>query len=87
MKTLTATDVSRNFSHVLDDVIFRGEEITITRNKRAIAKLVPGTPHLTAIEALADVYSTIDPGDGKEWIEDIESLNKSMDEERKDPWG
>lgn len=37
-KTMTATEVARNFSDVLDAVV-AGDEITITRGKRPIAVL------------------------------------------------
>ena len=60
MKTLSATDVARRFSHVLDEVAFGGQEVTITRNKQPVARLIPGVPQMTAIEALADIYRTID---------------------------
>lgn len=39
-KTLTATEVARNFSNVLDSVE-RGDEVSITRGKRVIATLSP----------------------------------------------
>ncbi len=86
MKTLTATNVSRNFSRVLDEVTHRGEEITITRNKQPVAKLVPGVPRMSALEALSDIYQTIDPDEGREWIEDIGEMNDLLSDGIKDPW-
>lgn len=40
VKSITATEASRNFSEVLDQVE-AGEEIVITRGKKEIARLVP----------------------------------------------
>jgi len=40
MKELSATEVSRNFSEILD-LVEAGEEIVITRGKKEIAKIVP----------------------------------------------
>ena len=56
MKILTATEISRNFSRVLDELKHEGEEIVIMRGKRPVARMVPGAPHLNALDALADLY-------------------------------
>ena len=37
MKTLTATEVARNFSAVMDGVEAKQEEVVLMRNQRAIA--------------------------------------------------
>lgn len=44
MKTVSAGEAKGQFSTLLNDVE-RGEEVTITRHGRPVAKLVPARPH------------------------------------------
>ena len=37
----------------------QGEEIILIRNKHKIARITPDFPHLTAIEAMSDLYRTL----------------------------
>jgi len=60
MKTLTVTEVARNFSAVLDDVERDQKEVLLVRNHRRIARLVPEPPAQTALEVLGDLYRTLD---------------------------
>lgn len=60
MKTLTVTEVARNFSAVMDGVEAEQEEIMLVRNHRPIARLVPEPPAQTALEVLGDLYRTLD---------------------------
>ena len=86
MKTLTATVVARSFSRLLDSLERGGEEIVVTRNKHPVARLVPGAPHMTAIEALGDLYGTLDDKEGETWLEDIRSGGRLRVAEVRDPW-
>ncbi len=86
MKTLTATEVSRNFSRVLDELERGGEEIVIVRGRHPVAKMVPGAPRLTAIEALGDLYRTLDDADGRAWLEDMRGADRPLRHEARDPW-
>ncbi len=60
MKTLTVTEVARNFSAVMDGVESRQEEIVLVRNHKPIACLVPEPPARNAMEVLGDLYCTRD---------------------------
>ena len=60
MKTLTVTEVARNFSAVMDGIESEQEEIVLVRNHRAIARLVPEPPAQNALEVLGDLYRTLD---------------------------
>jgi antitoxin (DNA-binding transcriptional repressor) of toxin-antitoxin stability system len=60
MKTLSVTDVARNFSAVLDRVESRQEEIVLIRNRRPVARLVPEPAQQTALEVFGDLYRTLD---------------------------
>jgi antitoxin (DNA-binding transcriptional repressor) of toxin-antitoxin stability system len=60
MKTLTVTEVARNFSAVIDGVERDQEEIVLKRNQKTIARLVPESPAQNALEVLGDLYRTLD---------------------------
>ncbi|MBN2715988.1 MAG: type II toxin-antitoxin system Phd/YefM family antitoxin [Deltaproteobacteria bacterium] len=84
MKSITVTEFSRKIRKVLDMVEYRGEEVVLVRNKHNIAKIVPGAPHLTAMEAMADLYRTLPDDAGETWESDSRISNSS--EEVRDPW-
>ena len=60
MKILTVTEVARNFSAVLDRVEREQKEVVLLRNRRRIARLIPEPPAQNALEALGDLYRTLD---------------------------
>ncbi len=48
MTTITARDASRGFSALLDRVEHDGEEYTVVRDGRVIARIVPAAPRTVA---------------------------------------
>lgn len=60
MRTLSVTEVARNFSAVLDSLERDQEEIVLVRNGRQIARLVPEAPRQDALEVFGDLYRTLD---------------------------
>lgn len=61
-RIVTATEAKATILALLDDV-GRGEEVTITKRGRAVARLVPaGGPH-TLKEMFAGIAITADPDD------------------------
>lgn len=89
MKTLSVTEVARNFSAVLDRVERGQEEIVLVRNRRQVARLIPEPPAQTALEVLGDLYRTLDEGTADALAAAIGSAKKgrrgTLDELR-DPW-
>ena len=89
MKTLTVTEVARNFSAVLDGVERKQEEVVLVRNRRQIARLVPEPPARNALEVLGDLYRTLDEGTAAALAAAIGGPKKgrrgTLDELR-DPW-
>ena len=89
MKTLSVTEVARNFSAVLDDVEREQEEVVLVRNRRQIARLIPEPPALTALEVLGDLYRTLDEGTANALTAALGGARKvrrgTLDELR-DPW-
>jgi prevent-host-death family protein len=60
VKTLSVTEVARNFSAVVDTVERDQEEIVLVRNRRHVARLVPEAPRQDALEVFGDLYRTLD---------------------------
>ena len=85
MGVMTATEFAKNIKKALDRLEFCHEEIIIVRNNHNIARLIPGSPHMTALEAMADLYRTLPPEAGEGWGEDGRMAGL-LSEEMKDPW-
>lgn len=86
MKILTATEVSRNFSRVLDE-LERGEgEIIVMRGKHPVARMIPGSRRLTALETLADLYHILHDAEGEAWLRDTAKADRPAGKEMRDPW-
>jgi len=71
MKAMTVTEVARNFRAVMDAVESEEEEIVVIRNHKPIARLVPESPEMTAIEVLGDLYKMLDDGTAEALTEAI----------------
>lgn len=70
MRTITTTELARNLHRILDSVEFRGEKVTVVRNKRATARILPVAPRMTALEAMSDLYRTLPESAAAGWLED-----------------
>jgi prevent-host-death family protein len=81
MKQLSATDASRRFSEVLDDVERDGESYVVVRHGRAVATIGP-TSGGTG-KALKEVLRANRPDDA--WAGELRGLREGMDPVT-DPW-
>ena len=89
MKTLSVTEVARNFSAVLDGVEREQEEVVLVRNRRQIARLIPEPPAQSALEVLGDLYRTLDEGTANALITAIGGAKKGRRGklgQLRDPW-
>ena len=80
MRTLSVTEVARNFSAVLDAVERDQEEILLVRNQRHVARLVPEAPRQDALAVFGDLYRTLDD-------ETADALSAALTSQRKRPRG
>ena len=90
MKTLTVTEVARNFSAVMDGVERDQEEIILIRNQKAIARLVPESSAQNAVEVLGDLYRTLDDKTADALVKAINRANKGKGKTLnalRNPWG
>ncbi|MGO9501596.1 MAG: type II toxin-antitoxin system Phd/YefM family antitoxin [Streptosporangiaceae bacterium] len=81
MRTMTATEASRNFSDLLD-AIERGETVTITRGHHAVAEIMPARRHTGA--GLRTALERIPPPDDR-FAADIAAALALISSEG-DPW-
>lgn len=86
MRTVTATEAARNFSRMLDLLEHESEEIVVLRNNQPVAKLVPGAPRMTALEALGDLYRTLPDAEGGAWLDDASRMDRRLRKQVRDPW-
>ena len=89
MKTLSVTEVARNFSAVLDSVEREQEEIILVRNRRHVARLVPEAAHQDAMAVFGDLFRTLDDKTADSLTAAIHSRRKSRRgrlSELKNPW-
>jgi antitoxin (DNA-binding transcriptional repressor) of toxin-antitoxin stability system len=89
VKTLSVTDVARNFSAVLDALERDQEEIVLVRNQRHIARLIPEAPHQDALNVFGNLYRTLDDETANALSAAIASQRKSRRgrvAELRDPW-
>ena len=86
MKTLTATALARNISRVLDRIEHESDEVVIVRHRHPIARLIPGAPVMTALEALGDLYRTLPDDEGAHWLRDSRRRGGKLSTETRDPW-
>lgn len=89
MKVISATELARNLSQVLNKLASKGEEIIVERNHRQVARIVPGRSHQTALEAMSDLYRTLPESAAASWLEDgrAQPVNDQSVTSVRDPWG
>jgi prevent-host-death family protein len=86
MRTVTATELARNFRAMLDKVEFKHEELIVVRNNHEVARIIPGLARMTALEAMADLYRTLPEDAAKGWLEDSRKTGAGLKDEVRDPW-
>lgn len=89
MKTITATELARNINSILDHLEVEHEEIVIEREQRQVARLLPGPEHLTAIDAMSDLYRILPEDTASTWEADSRAANlrnRRLPKGVRDPW-
>ena len=88
MRRITATELARNTREVLESLATHGGEVIIERNNRQVARLIGGPPQQTALEAMSDLYRTIEPEAAATWEQDGANVIRGefLDEGTRDPW-
>jgi prevent-host-death family protein len=88
MREMTATEVARNFSEVLD-AVEAGEEIVVLRGKKEVARLVPTKKHVPNGAAFIDWYEKRAAagellGQYPEWVAAMDEVMADRERQRKE---
>lgn len=86
MTTMNATELAKNLGHVLDLLERGGDEIVVTRNDQPVARLLPGAPRMTALEAMMDLHGVLSDEDGQSWLKDVAAMDRVDRNHMRDPW-
>ena len=84
MIVMTVTEFAKKLKKAFDLVEYKGEEIVLIRNNHKIARILPGSPHLTALEVMSDLFRTLPEDAAKGW-EQAGRTTSTIDE-MKNPW-
>ena len=85
MIEITVTEFARNLRSVFDRIEHGREEVVLLRNNHRIARIIPGSRHQTALEAMSDLYRTVSEEVAKSWLEDSR-YGRDLAHETRDPW-
>lgn len=85
MVEMTVTEFSRNLSTIFDRIEYKHEEIVLLRHNHKIARLIPGSFSLNALEAMGDLYRTLPEDAGKNWQKES-FVSGTLEDEMRDPW-
>ncbi len=83
MQTISATELARNTSKVLDRVLGSGESVAVERNSTVIARIVPAARTMTAAQALSGLEPSLSRENAAAWLRDS---RKGFDQALRDPW-
>jgi antitoxin (DNA-binding transcriptional repressor) of toxin-antitoxin stability system len=86
MREITATELARNLRQILDQVAYQGEEIVVVRNKQKVARLLPGSGMMNALQAFADLYQSLPESAAKGWVEEARHGLAETLSDKSNPW-
>jgi prevent-host-death family protein len=78
-RSVTAEDASRAFTDILSRVEAEGAPVEIVRDGKVVARLVPVMGKVKTLGELIEAMKTwpkLEPGDGDDWIREIEELRR-----------
>ena len=85
MIEMTVTEFPWNLSTMFDRIEYKHEEILLIHHNHKIARIIPGSLPLTALEAMEDLCRALPEFADKDWLKDS-LISGSLEEETRDPW-
>jgi len=88
-KTLSVTELVRNFSEYMNRVAYRGEDYVLTRGNKAIAQLrpMPAGRKLGDLPAILASLPHLEETEADAFAEDLAEARAELARERlRDPW-
>jgi prevent-host-death family protein len=82
---LTVTEAARNFSDLVNRVLYRGEVFVIERGGQPVCRIVPAKPAKFTVRDLAQLLKTIPKPDPGYW-DAVEEIKRKQAPLPKFPW-
>jgi PHD/YefM family antitoxin component YafN of YafNO toxin-antitoxin module len=67
MISVTVSEFSKQVKTLLDLVELKGEEIVLLRDQQEVARITPKATHMTALEAMSDIYKILPKSAAEGW--------------------
>lgn len=87
--TLTVTEAARNFSDLINRVVYRGDAAILTRNGKPVARLVPEGLKKTTGRELAEFWRkrvAITTEEADSFSNDLSKIRSEANRPQRDPW-
>ena len=86
MTVVSTAELERDLKAILERLGRGGEEVVVVRDDHAIARMLPGTPAMTAREFLGDLHAIVTDEEGEEWLRDMKGLDRTLAEDIRARW-
>jgi len=87
--TMSVTEATRNFSDLINRVVYRGDTAVLTRNGNVVARIVPERlQHVTGLR-FAEMWKELprlSPEEAEEYARDMEESRRLFNQPPRDPW-
>jgi len=88
-KSISITNIARNFSEYINRVAYRGEHFIVLRGKKPVAELRP-VPHGNTLAELPELLAALpklSPEEAEAFTEDLNAAKKELENQNlRDPW-
>jgi hypothetical protein len=86
MKVLSYDVLARDFSKTWAGIESSGEEVVVTRHRRAVARIVPQVDGLTATEMFGDLHGVLGEAVGATLARKLAGVRHGTLRELRNPW-
>jgi antitoxin (DNA-binding transcriptional repressor) of toxin-antitoxin stability system len=81
---ITATELARNLSDILNRVRYKGESFEVMRGGETIAEIT-GSSNVSTVRDFVDMWKRLPPADDK-WADDLEAIHEAQGTLPVSPW-
>jgi len=87
--SLTVTEAARNFSDLINRVVYRGDVAILTRNGKPVARISPEGTGKTTGRELAEFWRSRTPmpaSEAESFSSDLTEIRNEGNRPQRDPW-
>ena len=87
--TVTVTEAARNFSDLINRVVYRGESAILTRNGKSVAKIVPERRRRVTGREAAKIWTNLRRMSAREaeaFADDLVEIRRLGNRPQRDSW-